>query len=214
MIKNVYNLIDMDERLGNNEDLQDILNDIDDITEEKEESVDLFGKIKAETPFVKDTAAATLSNSKQTVTDNFKENKDYEYTVIGCSTLVESNIKCGGSIKVEGTVKGRLTVSGSCDVCGCVEGDIEANDVTLQAGAKVTGNILCKSDFSSATGSSVTGNVDGKNAVINSTVNGNVTVISDLKLTSSAVISGDITSANISVASGAVLNGRVNIKRQ
>ena len=203
----------MDERLGNNEDLQDILNDIDDITEEKEESVDLFGKIKAETPFVKDTAAA-LSNSKQTVTDNFKENKDYEYTVIGCSTLVESNIKCGGSIKVEGTVKGRLTVSGSCDVCGCVEGDIEANDVTLQAGAKVTGNILCKSDFSSATGSSVTGNVDGKNAVINSTVNGNVTVISDLKLTSSAVISGDITSANISVASGAVLNGRVNIKRQ
>ncbi len=203
----------MDERLGNNEDLQDILNDIDDITEEKEESVDLFGKIKAETPFVKDTAA-TLSNSKQAVTDNFKENKDYEYTVIGCSTLVESNIKCGGSIKVEGTVKGRLTVSGSCDVCGCVEGDIEANDVTLQAGAKVTGNILCKSDFSSATGSSVTGNVDGKNAVINSTVNGNVTVISDLKLTSSAVISGDITSANISVASGAVLNGRVNIKRQ
>lgn len=204
----------MDERLGNNEDLQDILNDIDDITEEKEESVDLFGKIKAETPFVKDTAATTLSSSKQTVTDNFKENKDYEYTVIGCSTLVESNIKCGGSIKVEGTVKGRLTVSGSCDVCGCVEGDIEANDVTLQAGAKVTGNILCKSDFSSATGSSVTGNVDGKNAVINSTVNGNVTVISDLKLTSSAVISGDITSANISVASGAVLNGRVNIKRQ
>ena len=203
----------MDERLGNNEDLQDILNDIDDITEEKEESVDLFGKIKAETPFVKDTAT-TLSSSKQTVTDNFKENKDYEYTVIGCSTLVESNIKCGGSIKVEGTVKGRLTVSGSCDVCGCVEGDIEANDVTLQAGAKVTGNILCKSDFSSATGSSVTGNVDGKNAVINSTVNGNVTVISDLKLTSSAVISGDITSANISVASGAVLNGRVNIKRQ
>lgn len=203
----------MDERLGNNEDLQDILNDIDDITEEKEESVDLFGKIKAETPFVKDTAA-TLSSSKQAVTDNFKENKDYEYTVIGCSTLVESNIKCGGSIKVEGTVKGRLTVSGSCDVCGCVEGDIEANDVTLQAGAKVTGNILCKSDFSSATGSSVTGNVDGKNAVINSTVNGNVTVISDLKLTSSAVISGDITSANISVASGAVLNGRVNIKRQ
>ena len=203
----------MDERLGNNEDLQDILNDIDDITEEKEESVDLFGKIKAETPFVKDTAA-TLSNSKQAVTDNFKENKDYEYTVIGCSTLVESNIKCGGSIKVEGTVKGRLTVSGSCDVCGCVEGDIEANDVTLQAGAKVTGNILCKSDFSSATGSSVTGNVDGKNAIINSTVNGNVTVISDLKLTSSAVISGDITSANISVASGAVLNGRVNIKRQ
>ena len=154
------------------------------------------------------------ANSKQAVTDNFKENKDYEYTVIGCSTLVESNIKCGGSIKVEGTVKGRLTVSGSCDVCGCVEGDIEANDVTLQAGAKVTGNILCKSDFSSATGSSVTGNVDGKNAVINSTVNGNVTVISDLKLTSSAVISGDITSANISVASGAVLNGRVNIKRQ
>ena len=203
----------MDERLGNNEDLQDILNDIDDITEEKEESVDLFGKIKAETPFVKDTAA-TLSSSKQAVTDNFKENKDYEYTVIGCSTLVESNIKCGGSIKVEGTVKGRLTVSGSCDVCGCVEGDIEANDVTLQAGAKVTGNILCKSDFSSATGSSVTGNVDGKNAVINSTVNGNVTVISDLKLTSSAVISGDITSANISVTSGAVLNGRVNIKRQ
>ena len=203
----------MDERLGNNEDLQDILNDIDDITEEKEESVDLFGKIKAETPFVKDTAT-TLSNSKHTVTDNFKENKDYEYIVIGCSTLVESNIKCGGSIKVEGTVKGRLTVSGSCDVCGCVEGDIEANDVTLQAGAKVTGNILCKSDFSSATGSSVTGNVDGKNAVINSTVNGNVTVISDLKLTSSAVISGDITSANISVASGAVLNGRVNIKRQ
>ena len=40
----------MDERLGNNEDLQDILNDIDDITEEKEESVDLFGKISGHQP--------------------------------------------------------------------------------------------------------------------------------------------------------------------
>ena len=101
-------------------DLQDILNDIDDITEEKEESVDLFGKIKAETPFVKDTTA-TLSNSKQAVTDNFKENKDYEYTVIGCSTLVESNIKCGGSIKVEGTDAHVVVLAYSLAVFSVVE---------------------------------------------------------------------------------------------
>ncbi|MGN1399819.1 MAG: polymer-forming cytoskeletal protein [Erysipelotrichaceae bacterium] len=202
----------MDERINNSEDLQDILNNIDDITEEKEESVSLFENIKAETPFVKETTPKAVTS--QNVVDNFKDNKDYEFTVIGSSTVVESNVTCGGSIRVEGTIKGRLAVSGSCDICGCVEGDINANDVTLENGAKVTGNIICKADFNGATGSVINGNVEGKNATINSTVNGNVTVIADLKLTSSAVVSGDITSANISVASGAILNGRVNIKRQ
>ncbi len=205
----------MSEKINSNEDLQDILNDMDDVTEEKEVDVPLFQNMKIEKPFSDNSNSNVVYEKKatNTVKKSVTKSKDNEYTVIGNTTSVDSNITCGGNIRIDGQVKGKLTVSGSCDIYGSVEGDIEASEVVIENGAKVTGNVNSKTDLSVGSGSSLTGNVNAKNAYINSSVNGNIEVSAELKITSTGAVYGDITATNLSVASGALLVGRINIKR-
>lgn len=205
----------MSEKINSNEDLQDILNDMDDVTEEKEVDVPLFQNMRIEKPFSDNSNSNVVYEKKatNTVKKSVTKSKDNEYTVIGNTTSVDSNITCGGNIRIDGQVKGKLTVSGSCDIYGSVEGDIEASEVVIENGAKVTGNVNSKTDLSVGSGSSLTGNVNAKNAYINSNVNGNIEVSAELKITSTGAVYGDITAANLSVASGALLVGRINIKR-
>ena len=205
----------MSEKINSNEDLQDILNDMDDVTEEKEVDVPLFQNMKIEKPFSDNSNSNVVYEKKATnnVKKSVTKSKDNEYTVIGNTTCVDSNITCGGNIRIDGQVKGKLTVSGSCDIYGSVEGDIEASEVVIENGAKVTGNVNSKTDLSIGSGSSLTGNVNAKNAYINSNVNGNIEVSAELKITSTGAVYGDITATNLSVASGALLVGRINIKR-
>ncbi|HPW53249.1 MAG TPA: polymer-forming cytoskeletal protein, partial [Erysipelotrichaceae bacterium] len=136
-----------------------------------------------------------------------------EYTVIGSSTVIDSNISCGGNIKVKGQIKGNVSVNGSADIYGTIEGDIQANDVTLETGAKVLGNIICKADVNAVSDSSIVGNIAAKNAYINSNVEGDLEIINELKITSTGSITGKIVTGSISVASGAVLNATISIKR-
>ena len=205
----------MSEKINSNEDLQDILNDMDDVTEEKEVDVPLFQNMRIEKPFSDNSNSNVVYEKKatNTVKKSVTKSKDNEYTVIGNTTSVDSNITCGGNIRIDGQVKGKLTVSGSCDIYGSVEGDIEASEVVIENGAKVTGNVNSKTDLSVGSGSSLTGNVNAKNAYINSNVNGNIEVSAELKITSTGAVYGDITATNLSVASGALLVGRINIKR-
>ncbi len=205
----------MSEKINSNEDLQDILNDMDDVTEEKEVDVPLFQNMKIEKPFSDNSNSNVVYEKKatNTVKKSVTKSKDNEYTVIGNTTSIDSNITCGGNIRIDGQVKGKLTVSGSCDIYGSVEGDIEASEVVIENGAKVTGNVNSKTDLSVGSGSSLTGNVNAKNAYINSSVNGNIEVSAELKITSTGAVYGDITATNLSVASGALLVGRINIKR-
>lgn len=203
----------MSEITNNNEDLQDILNDMEDLNEEKEPEVSLFQNMKIEKPF-SDTSTATVTAPVMQIKKTNSKPIDNEYTVIGNTTVIQSNITCGGNIKVNGQIKGNLVVSGSADIYGSVDGDVEAGEVIIENGAKINGNILCKTDLNVGTGSNINGNVVAKNAYVNSNIIGNLDISSELKITSTASINGDINAGNIAVASGAILNGRINIKRQ
>lgn len=203
----------MSEITNNNEDLQDILNDMDDLNEEKEPEVSLFQNMKIEKPF-SDTSTTTVTSPVMQVKKTNIKPVDNEYTVIGNTTVIQSNITCGGNIKVNGQIKGNLVVSGSADIYGSVDGDLEAGEVIIENGAKINGNILCKTDLNVGTGSCISGNVVAKNAYINSNITGNLDISSELKITSTASITGDINAGNIAVASGAILNGRITVKRQ
>lgn len=205
----------MSEKINSNDDLQDILNDIDEATEERELDVPLFQNMKIEKPFSDNSNSNVRVEKKVATSVKKSQNKkvDEEYTIIGNTTSVDSNITCGGNIRIDGQVKGKLTVSGSCDIYGSIDGDIEASEVIIESGAKINGNISSKTDLSVGSGSSIVGNVNAKNAYINSSVNGNIEVSAELKITSTGAVYGDITASNLSVASGALLVGRINIKR-
>ncbi len=198
----------MSENNRNPQDLDEILENMETIDEIKEVEVPLFESIQFESPFKNDDKNISTFTALAKV-----EESDGEYTVIGSSTTIDSNVTCGGNIKVKGQIKGNVTVNGSADIFGIIEGDIQANDVTLENGAKVMGNIICKADVNAVSESKITGNIVAKNAYINSHVEGDLQILNELKLTSTASVTGRIVTGSISVASGALLNATVSIKR-
>ncbi|MGI6509882.1 MAG: bactofilin family protein [Erysipelotrichaceae bacterium] len=198
----------MSENNRNPQDLDEILETIETIDDVKEIEVPLFESIKFESPFKNDD-----KNVSSFAAPVKLEESDGEYTVIGSSTVIDSNVSCGGNIKVKGQIRGNVSVNGSADIYGVIEGDIQANDVTLENGAKVLGNIICKADVNAVSDSKITGNIVAKNAYINSSVEGDLQILNELKVTSTASITGKIVTGSISVASGAILNATISIKR-
>ncbi len=197
----------MDEFNNVQQDLEEIITNMENVDEVEEEEVPLFQNVGFETPF----ASQPVKEIKPAVVA--KQDSNPEFTIIGKSTIIDSNVTCGGNIKINGQIKGKVTVSGSVEINGAVEGDVIANDVTLKPGSKVNGNIGCKTDLNAEAGSAVKGNVIAKNAYVSSSIEGNVETSAELKIASTGSIIGNIVTANISVQSGAVINGNMSIKR-
>ena len=198
----------MSEIIKNEEDLEKIISDMDNIDGPDMADVPLFQETTFETPFAhveKPKAAATASRVISTADD--------ETTVIGASTVVNSNVTCGGNIEIRGSILGKLIVQGKTVIYGSVEGDIETGELDIKNEGKVNGNIVCQNDFVMAQNSNIVGNVNAKNATIEAAIQGNVDVASVLRIGGSAIINGDIAAENLSVDGGAVINGRLTIRR-
>ena len=155
----------MSEKINSNDDLQDILNDIDEATEERELDVPLFQNMKIEKPFSDNSNSNVRVEKKVATSVKKSQNKkvDEEYTIIGNTTSVDSNITCGGNIRIDGQVKGKLTVSGSCDIYGSIDGDIEASEVIIESGAKINGNIEVSAELKITSTGAVYGDITASN---------------------------------------------------
>lgn len=108
----------------------------------------------------------------------FKENQ---------SGVQETDTIIGPSVKVEGdfVTEGNIIVEGT--ICGTIK-----TSQNLKVGPE----------------SKIFANVSAENALISGEVQGNLNVSGKLELTSTAKIFGDVKTGNISIASGAVINGK------
>lgn len=88
-----------------------------------------------------------------------------------------------------------------------VEGDFVAAGNVVVEGA-VTGNLKTDKYLRVGNNAKITANVSAGNALVSGEIHGNISVKEGLELTASAKIFGDIKTKTISVASGAVLNGK------
>ncbi len=197
----------MSEIIKNEEDLEKIISDMDNIDGPDMADVPLFQETAFETPF------AHVEKPRTAAAPRVNVNVNDETTVIGASTVVNSNVTCGGNIEVRGSIMGKLVVQGAAVIYGSVEGDIEAGELTIKSEGKVNGNIVCQNDFTMNQNSNQVGNVNAKNATIEAAIQGNVDVVSVLRIGGQAIINGDITAENLSVDGGAVINGRLTIRR-
>ena len=97
----------------------------------------------------------------------------------------------GPSVKVEGD----FASEGNIIVKGTVSGNVKTSRVlTVEDGAKIFANIVAG------------------NAIISGGIKGNVKVVERLELTETAQIHGDITCKVLSVAPGALILGKINMK--
>ena len=121
----------MSENNRNPQDLDEILENIETIDEVKEVKY-LYLKVSNLKVLLKTTIRMFLNFLIQLNLKTMMEN----IQLLDLQQVIDSNISCGGNIKVKGQIKGNVTVNGSADIYGTIEGDIQANDVTLENGAK------------------------------------------------------------------------------
>jgi len=106
------------------------------------------------------------------------------------ASVQETDTIIGPSVKVEGdfVTEGNIIVEGT--ICGTIK---TSQNLKVGPGAKIFANVIAE------------------NALIAGEVQGNLNVSGKLELTATAKIFGDIKTATISVASGAIMNGKCSM---
>lgn len=92
-----------------------------------------------------------------------------------------------------------------------VEGDfVSQGDVYVEG--EVNGNVKSSGDLRLGSHSMIQADVTANNAVVSGQVQGNVHINGRLDLLETAVVSGDIECEVLTIAAGAVMNGRVSMQ--
>ena len=94
-----------------------------------------------------------------------------------------------------------------------VEGDFKGEGNVVVEGT-VIGSLMTKQNLQVLERATITANVEAENAVIGGKVKGNVTVRDRLELTATAHIHGDVEAKVLSIAPGAILNGRCTVRHE
>ena len=91
-----------------------------------------------------------------------------------------------------------------------VEGDFHSEgDVSIDG--EVTGSVETKQALNIGATARIQADVAAKSAVVAGEVQGNIKAVENLELLATSKVHGDITTERISVAPGALLNGRVTM---
>ncbi len=91
-----------------------------------------------------------------------------------------------------------------------VEGDFHSQgDVVIEG--EVTGSIETAQALTIGQAARIHANVSAKSAVIAGEVKGNIHATDNLELLATSIVEGDIETANLSIASGAKVNGSVTM---
>jgi cytoskeletal protein CcmA (bactofilin family) len=155
-------------------------------------------------------SATQSENASNPASASFLPKKAESY--ISKDVIINGSITAASNIVIDGKVIGDVTTDKDITVFGNIEGNLSANIVKL-SGAKITGNITCKSNINFAKDSIVDGNVSCESVEMNATIHGNLKVVQGAVIMGSAVINGDISAASISVVEGAELNGNVHVTK-
>lgn len=134
-------------------------------------------------------------------------------TVISEETEINGSITSRGNITVNGKVIGDITSEANIKITGLVEGDLKGKSVEIHSG-KVKGNIISKSTVIISEKSAVEGDIQCDRLDLNGSVIGNSQVSNSSSLGKEAVIYGNITSQNLSIQEGAIVNGAVKVSKQ
>lgn len=91
-----------------------------------------------------------------------------------------------------------------------VEGDFKSQGAVLIEG-EVAGNVQTAGDLRVGNDAKIHADVIAQNAVVGGEVRGNIQVADRLELLSSAKMIGDVTANVLSIAAGALVNGKVTM---
>lgn len=129
-------------------------------------------------------------------------------SIIQQDLIITGNVSTSSSLIVHGTINGDVTCKGDITVDGNIKGNLKANDVKLLSG-KITGDVECGNSVDMLKGSSIKGNISGKNLSCDGAIEGNTNVSGKAEISENSVINGDVICGQISIKDGAVFKGNI-----
>lgn len=147
--------------------------------------------------------------------DSFMSNMGFpggpaKKTIIADGTIIRGSLESDGMVDMDGTIIGDLSCKSHLAITGKVKGGVKAEQISMNS-AKVQGNVNASNSLSVSAETQIAGNIEGRDAIIEGYIKGNVTVIQDLTVCSDSVLVGDVTASSLEVQRGAVVDGRFSM---
>ena len=140
-------------------------------------------------------------------------------TQLNTKSIVSLKMKINGNIELQeelehhGSIVGDVTCASKVTLkeYASIEGNIKAEAVYIETG-NIVGNIDCSTDVVCLSDSKIVGNLYVLNADIAGKIEGNIKSTHEVKLSSTAVVVGDIEAYSLQVEAGAQIKGLISIK--
>lgn len=135
-----------------------------------------------------------------------------EVGVISAATTITGTVSSKGHVRVEGNLIGDIFAYGDIKVAGGVTGDLEGGNIELE-GSKITGNTLGRGDVAVGKETVINGDVNGQLITVDGKIEGNIMAHKGAHLASTAMVKGSVSATTMSMSSGAILMGKVDIAK-
>ena len=180
--------------------------EINDIDEPKNNEV--AEKVEPIVKKIAEKKAAEKAEKK--IAEPVIEVKKAAVSYISAGTVLEGTMRAKGDIEISGEFKGDIFTDGSVILRSSINGNITAKNLTLY-GCTLVGDATIGNVVTVDKDSVVNGNVAAKELLCAGKVTGDLKLSEGATLENTAYINGNITTATISVAKGAILKGTIEI---
>lgn len=131
-------------------------------------------------------------------------------TTIAADAVLSGDISAG-NLEIFGTINGAVSAKGSIVVRGTVNGSVTADSILIDGGSISADMISATGNIEITAGSTVAANIQCGSLAMHAKLSGDISASGSCILYNSAVIEGSIRASSLSVATGAVLKGMIEI---
>lgn len=133
-------------------------------------------------------------------------------TVIGKAAVITGDMTANGPVTVTGMVQGNISCEDKVCIRGEVVGNIAGKSVLVMTGGHIRGNITSTTELVLQVDASIEGDLVAAEMSLDGNLTGNINCSGNLCLGAKSVVTGDISTKDISTTLGAHINGRVETK--
>ncbi|MBO1678620.1 bactofilin family protein [Bittarella massiliensis (ex Durand et al. 2017)] len=134
-----------------------------------------------------------------------------EGSVLVADVLIEGTVHTSSPVRLMGCIKGDLLTESQVVIGGSVEGNVSGREVLL-AGASIRGDVRTAGMIRMDRETEVTGDLSAQRIEMSGSVEGSLLVEKTLLMGRTASVQGDISAGAVSIAEGAALKGRLEVR--
>lgn len=148
---------------------------------------------------------------------NYQEDKakkpiSQETSIIHKNTTLHGDIETDDNVMIYGTLAGDIICRQDITITGNVTGNIDCLNATLN-GASIEGNIRCENRITISENTIIHGNLDAQSMECSGHIKGDTKIADTILFTEHAAIIGNITTKEISIDQGAIIQGNITITK-